>query len=106
MEDRVIKLEEKIAILQDELSQMGHEVYAQQKEMARLLIEIEKLKSRFEHVKLDSGILNPSEESHRPIIKADFHYLNELSLFHTAAQMVHLSNLLTSFLPTIYAMRK
>ena len=56
MEDRVIKLEEKMAILQDELSQMGHEVYAQQKEMARLMIEIGKLKSRLEHVKPDSGI--------------------------------------------------
>ena len=66
MEDRVIKLEEKMAILQDELSQMGNEVYAQQKEMARLMIEIGKLKSRLEHVKLDSGILNPSEESPPP----------------------------------------
>ena len=66
MEDRVIKLEEKMAILQDELSQMGNEVYAQQKEMARLMIEIGKLKSRLEHVKSDSGILNPSEESPPP----------------------------------------
>ena len=66
MEDRVIKLEEKMAILQDELSQMGYEVYAQQKEMARLMIEIGKLKSRLEHVKSDSGILNPSEESPPP----------------------------------------
>ena len=66
MEDRVIKLEEKMAILQDELSQMGHEVYAQQKEMARLMIEIGKLKSRLEHVKSDSGILSPSEESPPP----------------------------------------
>ena len=66
MEDRVIKLEEKMAILQDELSQMGHEVYAQQKEMARLIIEIGKLKSRLENVQPDSGILNPSEESPPP----------------------------------------
>ena len=66
MEDRVIKLEEKMAVLQDELLQMGHEVYAQQKEMARLMIEIGKLKSRPEHVKSDSGILNSSEESPPP----------------------------------------
>ena len=66
MKDRVIKLEEKIAILQDELSQMGHEVYAQQKEMARLMIEIGKLKSHLKHVKPDNGILNPSEESPPP----------------------------------------
>ena len=66
MEDRVIKLEEKMAILQDELSQKGHEVYAQQKEMARLMIEIGELKSRLENVKSDSGILNPSEESPPP----------------------------------------
>ena len=66
MEDRVIKLEEKMAILQDELSQMGHEVYAQQKEMARLMIEIGKLKSRLEHAKSDSGILNPSEDPPPP----------------------------------------
>ena len=66
MEDRVIKLEEKMAVLQDELLQMGHEVYAQQKEMARLMIEIGKLKSRLEHVKSDTGILNPSDESPPP----------------------------------------
>ena len=66
MEDRIIRLEEKMAILQDELSQMGHEVYAQQKEMAQLMIEIRKLKSCLEHVKPDSGILNPSEESPPP----------------------------------------
>ena len=66
MEDRVIKLEEKMAILQDELSQMGHEVYAQQKEMAQLMIEIGQLKSRLEHVEPDNGILNPSEESPPP----------------------------------------
>ena len=66
MEDRVIKLEEKIAILQDELSQMSHEVYAQQKEMAQLMIEIGKLKTHLKHVKPDSGILNPSEESPPP----------------------------------------
>ena len=66
MEDRVIKLEEKMAILQDELSQMGHEVYAQQKEMAQLMIEIGQLKSRLEHVEPDNGILNPREESPPP----------------------------------------
>ena len=66
MDDRVIKLEEKMAILQDELSQMGHEVYAQQKEMARLMIEIGKLKSRLEHAKSDSGILNPNEDPPPP----------------------------------------
>ena len=66
MEDRFIKLEEKMAILQDELSQMGHEVYAQQKEMAQLMIEIGKLKSRLEHVKPNSVTLNQSEESPPP----------------------------------------
>tara|TARA_Y100000766_G_scaffold245754_1_gene225833 strand:+ start:36 stop:242 length:207 start_codon:yes stop_codon:yes gene_type:complete len=66
MEDRLIKLEEKMAILQNELSQMGHEVYAQQKEMVRLMIEVGELKSRLEHVKPDSGILNPNEESPPP----------------------------------------
>ena len=66
MEDKVIKLEEKIAIIQDELSQMSHEVYMQQKEMARLMLEIEKLKSYLEHDKPDTGILNPGEDSPPP----------------------------------------
>lgn len=66
MEDKVINLEEKITILQDELSQISHEVYMQQKEMAQLILELEKLKSRLKHVKPDTGILHPGEDSPPP----------------------------------------
>jgi uncharacterized coiled-coil protein SlyX len=48
--------------MQHELTQMSHEVYAQQKEVAQLMLEIEKLKSRLENVQPDSGILLPSDE--------------------------------------------
>jgi uncharacterized coiled-coil protein SlyX len=51
-----------MAIMQNELAQMSHEVYAQQKEIAQLMLEIEKLKSRLENVQPDSGILSPNED--------------------------------------------
>jgi uncharacterized coiled-coil protein SlyX len=41
---------------------MSHEVYAQQKEVAQLMLEIEKLKSRLENVQPDSGILSPNDD--------------------------------------------
>lgn len=66
MEQKINHLEEKMAILQDELSQMSHEVYAQQKELSQLMIEIEKLKSRLEAVQPDSGILTSAEDTPPP----------------------------------------
>lgn len=62
MDKKVIKLEEKMMILQDELSQMSHEVYAQQKEVAQLVLEMEKLKSRLKNVQPDSHILTSGED--------------------------------------------
>jgi uncharacterized coiled-coil protein SlyX len=51
-----------MAILQHEMAQMSHEVYAQQKELSHLLLEIEKLKSRLEGVQPESAILTASED--------------------------------------------
>jgi uncharacterized coiled-coil protein SlyX len=45
---------------------MSHEVYAQQKEVAQLMLEIEKLKSQLENVQSDSGILLPNDDEPPP----------------------------------------
>ena len=62
MEQKINYLEEKMAIMQRELAQMSHEGYAQQKEVAQLMLEIEKLKSRLENVQPDSGILSLNDD--------------------------------------------
>ena len=62
METKINHLEEQMAILQHEMAQMSHEVYAQQKELSHLLLEIEKLKSRLEGVQPESGILTANED--------------------------------------------
>ncbi len=50
------KLQESLAFMQAELSQLGEEVYAQQREITRLNDEVAKLKSRLAGVQPDSGI--------------------------------------------------
>ena len=62
MEQTIHYLEEKMAIMQRDLAQMSHAVYAQQKEVAQLMLEIEKLKSRLENMQPDSGILSPNDD--------------------------------------------
>ena len=62
MDEKFIKLEENMAFLQDEMSKMSHEVYAQQKEIVRLALGVEALKSHLENMQPDSGILPPSED--------------------------------------------
>ncbi len=66
MDDRITRLEEQIAIIRADLSQMGDELYTQQKEIRSLRWEIETLKSTIQSAQSDSGILKPEEDSSPP----------------------------------------
>ncbi len=60
-----IKLEEKMAILQYEMLQMSQEIYAQQKEISKLIQEIERMKLLLKNMQLENGIV-PHEEDTPP----------------------------------------
>ncbi|MGB0690011.1 MAG: SlyX family protein [Candidatus Puniceispirillum sp.] len=66
MDSKIRKLEELTAILQAELSQMSDELYAQQKDIEQLRIEIRNLKSKLQNVATDSGILTADEDTPPP----------------------------------------
>jgi SlyX protein len=66
MDSKTKKLEELIAILQSELSQMSDELYSQQKDIEQLRIEIRNLKSKLQNVPTDSGILTADEDTPPP----------------------------------------
>ena len=66
MDDRITKLEEQIALMQADLSQISDELYAQQRENGSLRREIQTLKDRIYSVQSDSGILKPEEDSPPP----------------------------------------
>jgi len=66
MDDRITRLEEQIALMQADLSQISDELYAQQKENGSLRGEIETLKDTIQAVQSDSGILKPEEDSPPP----------------------------------------
>ena len=66
MDDRITRLEEQIALMQADLSQISDELYSQQKENGSLRREIETLKHRIQSVQSDSGILKPEEDSPPP----------------------------------------
>ena len=66
MDDRITRLEEQIALMQADLSQISDELYAQQKENGSLRGEIETLKDTIQAVRSDSGILKPEEDSPPP----------------------------------------
>ena len=62
MDNKFKKIEAQTAILQAELSQMSDELYAQQKEIEQLRVEIGNLKSKLQNVPTDSGILTADED--------------------------------------------
>lgn len=66
MNGRIIRLEEKIALIQSDLFQMSDELYAQQKEIGSLQREIGTLKSRLLSAQLDTGILKPEKDGPPP----------------------------------------
>ena len=60
------QLEENVTNLQHDILQLSQEVFAQQKEITSLLLEIQKLRLRLEHEQNDSGILRASEDKPPP----------------------------------------
>ena len=56
------KLQESVAFMQAELTQLSEEMYAQQREITRLNDEVAKLKVRRAGVQPDSGIVRPDED--------------------------------------------
>lgn len=62
MEKEIQTLQEQIAYMQSELGQLSDELYAQQKEMANLRLEIIKLQQKLQATQSDSGILSPAED--------------------------------------------
>ena len=62
----VQKLEEKLAFMQAEINAMSDELYAQQKDIAALRHEIDKLNAKLKHAQMDSGILNSAEDAPPP----------------------------------------
>lgn len=66
MEHDIQTLQEQIAYLQKEMGQLSDELYAQQKEMALLRLELRKLEQKWQAAQSDSGILNPAEDTPPP----------------------------------------
>ena len=66
MDNRITRLEEQIALMQADLSQISDELYAQQRENGSLRRKIETLNDRIQSVQSDSGILKPEEDSPPP----------------------------------------
>jgi len=63
---RLQQLEETTAQIQAELTQLGDEVYAQQKEIATLLRLVDNLTRRVQALQSDSGILRSDEDRPPP----------------------------------------
>ena len=59
-------MEEQVALIQADLSQMSDELYAQQREIGSLRQEIETLKSRLLSAQSDGDILTPEEDGPPP----------------------------------------
>ena len=66
MDDRIIRLEEQMALIQADLFQMSDELFTQQREIGHLRREIGALKGRIQSAQSDSGILKPEEDSSPP----------------------------------------
>ncbi len=66
MEKDIQTLQEQMAFLQKEVTQLSDELYAQQKEMAALRLELLKLQQKWQAAQGDSGILNPAEDTPPP----------------------------------------
>ena len=52
--------------MQAEISQLSEELYAQQKEIASLRLEIAKLHAKWQASQSDSGILHPMDDTPPP----------------------------------------
>ena len=66
MEKIIKKLEEQIAFLQNEISQMSDEIFIQQKEISKLTIELVNLKNKLSDVENNTGIRNLDDDTPPP----------------------------------------
>lgn len=66
MEKDIQTLQEQMAFLQKEVTQLSDELYAQQKEMASLRLELLKLQQKWQAAQGDGGILNAAEDTPPP----------------------------------------
>ena len=66
MTDRLQQTEETLAFMQAEISQLSEELYAQQKEIASLRLEIAKLHAKWQASQSDSGIIHPMDDTPPP----------------------------------------
>ena len=66
MDKAIIKLQEALLHQGEDISRMQDEMYAQQKEIAKLAKEIERLKAKFAASSDESQIRRPEEETPPP----------------------------------------
>ncbi|MGC6517300.1 MAG: SlyX family protein [Candidatus Puniceispirillaceae bacterium] len=66
MEKDIKMLQEQIAHLQAEISQLGDELYSQQKEIAALRLDVQKLNLKLKAEQGDGGILTAAEDRPPP----------------------------------------
>lgn len=64
--DDVMHLQELVSHLQDDIQKLGDELFQQQKDMQALLLKIAKLEAKLQAAHMDSGILNPAEDTPPP----------------------------------------
>lgn len=65
-QDDVMQLQELVSHLQDDIQKLGDELFQQQKDMQALLLKIAKLEAKLQAAHMDSGILNPAEDTPPP----------------------------------------
>ena len=66
MTEKTQHLEETLAFMQAEVTQLSDELYAQQKELAELRLEVAKLTAKLQASQGDGGILNPMDDTPPP----------------------------------------
>lgn len=62
MDESITQLQERSANMQAEIAALSEELYAQQKEIARLTLIVERLNEKLKAAQTDSGILRPDED--------------------------------------------
>ena len=66
MDEHVKKLEEKLAFMQQDLQQMSDELFAQQREIEKLKINIIRLEDKVKSLDQHDGILSPEDDTPPP----------------------------------------
>ena len=66
MERIIKKLEEQISFMQQEILEMSDEIFAQQKEITKLTVDLLNLRNKIHDVENNTGIRNVNEETPPP----------------------------------------